>query len=139
MGKIKASLADVSTEIPLIDPGIYEFEIQKVEERNDGDVYLIYNVVQDAGEMQGRKLVDYINLKKNDGGQNDYALTTLKRYFEAAFGKEEVAEWGDDDFDTDELQGKSFRGQVKIDSYTPKDDPSAEPRLSNKFSRMESL
>jgi len=135
MAKIKASLADVSTEIPLIEPGIYEFEIDKVEERNDGDAYLIYNVVTTPGDMHGRKLVEYINLKKKDGDENQFGLSTLKRYFEVAFGKEEVESWTDDDFDTDSLQGRVFQGQVKIESYTKPGE--TEARRSNRFQRME--
>lgn len=140
MGKIRASLADVSTEFKPIEPGIYNFEIDKVEEvEREGNLvaYRVVSKVTDDGESQNRQMSDYIAIVKRDGELNEIGLSTLKRYFEVTHGKDEVADWTDDDYDTDLLQGKQFKGQVVIDSYTK--DGETEPRQTNKFKRIESL
>jgi hypothetical protein len=61
----------------------------------------------------------------------------VKRYFEVTHGKATVAEWSDDDFDTDLLIGKQFEAQVKIESYTKEGE--TEARKSNRIVRMEEV
>jgi hypothetical protein len=140
MGKIRASLADVSTEFQLIEPGVYEFEVTAVEEaERNGEfaAYIVKSAVTDAGEQQGRRMRDYISIIKKDGEMNEVGLSQLRRYFEATHGKDEVAGWSDDDFDTDNLVGRTFRGHVKIGQYTPAGE--TEPRQTNEFKRIEEV
>lgn len=142
MAKIKASLADVSTEFQPVEPGLYELEVAKVEEvEKNGELvaYRIQNKITTAGDYHGKSISDYIHLKKpgEEIAAGAIGLQTIKRYFEVTHGKEEVAGWADDDFDTDLLVGKSFQAQVAIDSYTKEGE--TEPRKTNKFKRMEEL
>lgn len=143
MGKIKASLADVSTEFQLVDPGNYDFEITKYEDvEKDGEWIgsRITSKVITPGEMEGRSLSDYIHITKpgeDIDPETNIGLKSIKRYFEVTHGKEEVATWSDDDFDTDLLVGKTWQGQIAIGSYTPKNQPNAEPRKVNEIKRME--
>lgn len=144
MGRIKASLAEISTEFKPVEPDIYVLEIDKVEEvekNGETTAYRISNKVVSAAsgseEMVGRKISDFINILSKDGSINEYGLQNLKRYFEAAFGKEEVATWTDDDYDTERLPGRQFRAQVAIESYTKEGE--TEPRQKNVFKRIESL
>ena len=140
MGRIKASLADVSTEFIPVEPGLYELEIDKIEEAEKNAElvgYRVISLVKSAGEMFGRKISDYISIVKKNGEVNEVGLSTLKRYFEVTHGKEVVAEWSDDDYDTDVLKGKMFQAQVTIESYTPEGE--TEPRKNNKFKRMEAI
>lgn len=145
MGKIKASLATVSTEFQLVEPGIYDFEITKYEDVEKDNEWVGTRITSevvggDNEEMKGRKLMDYIHIKKPGeelDPENNIGLKTIKRYFEATHGKDVVAEWSDEDFDTDLLLRKRWRGQIKIGSYTPKGQ--SEPRQTNEIVRMESL
>lgn len=151
MGKIKASLADVSTDFKIVQPGLHVFEVAKVDEiTNSGkysnlesdDVigYKINSKVvsSDDEEQVDRVIVDYVytaqKVSKDDpttATDNEIGLQTLKRYFESCFGKDEVAGWTDDDFDTDRLIGQQFRAQTKIEVYND--------RQSARYSRMDSL
>jgi hypothetical protein len=142
MGRIKASLADVSTEFQPLEPGLFEFEITKfedVEKNGEFVAYRVSNKVTTAGDNQGKVVTEYIHLKKpgEEIAPDAIGLQTVKRYFEVAFGKDEVATWTDDDYDTDKLIGKMFQAQVVIDSYTKEGE--TEPRRTNKFKRMEPL
>lgn len=142
MGKIKASLADVSTEFQPIEPGLYRLEIKKVEEVEKNGEFVAYRIVSEVktpGDYQGKPYSEYIHLKKpgEEIAPDAIGLSTVKRYFEVTHGKDEVAEWEDDDFDTDLLVGKQFDAQVVIDSYTKEGE--TEPRKTNKIKRMESV
>jgi hypothetical protein len=120
MGKIKASLADVSTEFFPIDPGEYEMEVVKVEETTSEDgrtVYAIVSKVSDPGDFHGRQVWDRIHIHKKDGELNPVGLAQLKRYFEAVVGEERA---NSDDVDTDELIGGTFQAEVTIESYKDK-------------------
>jgi hypothetical protein len=127
MARIQASLADVSTEFVPSAPGVYIFEINDVvEQTKDGKItYQIKSKIiepfGDAGDADsvGKVVTDFISIHSKDGSINQYGLITLKRYFEAVLGKDNVAERGDD-LDTDELKGQRFKGQIEIDSYYPK-------------------
>jgi hypothetical protein len=125
MAKINASLSDVSTEFVPAEPGIYILEITDVVETNkDGKTSYqvkskIAEVVEGVGEDSvGKTITDFVSIHKKDGSINQYGLITLKKYFEAVLGKENVAARGDD-LDTDELKGQRFKAQVAIDSYFP--------------------
>lgn len=142
MAKIKASLADVSTEFKLLPPALYELEITKVDEiENAGELkaYRISSKVVGGGEPEqmDQTLSDYINLRLKNGELGEPGLATIKRYFEVTHGKEEVATWNDDDYDTDLLIGRRWRGQIVIDSYTKQGE--TEPRQNNKVARMDSV
>lgn len=142
MGRIKASLADVSTEFKPIEPGLYEFEVTKFEDVEKNGEFVAYRAVNKVitpGDMQNRQVSEYIHLKKpgEEIAPDAIGLQTVKRYFEACFGKDEVAEWTDEDYDTDKLIGRTFQAQVVIESYTK--DGETEPRQSNRFKRMESI
>lgn len=129
MAKISASLADVSTEFVPAEPGVYIFEIQDVVEGNkEGRITYqikskIMEVVSGVGEDSVNKtVVDFVSIHKADGSLNQYGLITMKRYFEAVLGREnvEVRLAEGDEPDTDELKGQRFKGQIEIDSYFPK-------------------
>lgn len=141
MALIKASLADVSTEFKPLDPGIYTFDIAEVEEvpsKDDEDTIIAYRVknkVLEPTESEGRTFSDYINILTKKGEVNEIGLANLKRYFEVCFGKEEVAGWQDEDYDTDRLVGKTWKGQLTIESYTKEGE--VEPRRNNKIKAME--
>lgn len=148
MAKIAASLADVSTEFVPSDPGVYIFEIDKIEEKDkEGRITYqvnskILSVVSGTGdECIGKTVVDFISIHKKDGSINQYGLVTLKRYFEAVLGKENVEARGDD-LDTDELKGGQFQGEIGIESYTPpQTDPNnpPEPRYKNVFKTIQPI
>lgn len=143
MGKIKAALAKVSTEFVLVDPGIYTFEVKKVAEVDRDGALVAYRISSEVVEAPdgleenlGRVLSDYINLKTKEGdGFNEIGLAQLKRYFEVTHGADQVKSWTDEDYDTDLLINKRWRGQVTIDSYTKQGE--TEPRTNNKIKRME--
>lgn len=138
MAKIKHSLKDVSTEFQPLPAGVYDFDIIKVEEvekNNQLAAYRVASKVTTPGESFGKTYSDYINLTTKDGGVNEIGLGNIKRYFEVAFGKKEVEAWTDDDYDTDLLQGKSWKGQIAIESYTK--DGETEPRQTNRIKHME--
>lgn len=141
MAKINASLADVSTEFIPAEPGVYIFEIQDVvESTKEGRVTYqikskIMELISGVGEDSLNKVVtDFISIHKADGSINQYGLITLKRYFEAVLGKENVEQRGDD-LDTDELKGQRFKGQIEISSYFPKGVEEVEEnrRYKNEF------
>lgn len=144
MAKISASLADVSTEFTPADPGVYIFEITDVVEKDkDGKISYqvkskILEVVSGIGEDSvGKTVVDFVSIHKADGSINQYGLITMKRYFEAVLGKENVearlAEG--DEPDTDELKGQRFKGQIEISSYFPKgvEETEENRRYKNEF------
>ena len=139
MGKINASIASVSTEFQPLPPDVYDFHIEAVEEQEkDGNVvaYRVKNVVTSA-EENGKVYTAFCNIVDKDGNPNEMGIAELKKYFECIFGKEEVAGWTDDDFDTDMLVGKDWRGQLEIRSYTPKG--STETKQTNRVTRMEPI
>lgn len=141
MALIKASLADVSTEFKPLDPGIYTFDIAEVEEvpsKDDEDTIIAYRVkskVLTPEESNGRTFSDYINILTKKGELNEIGLANLKRYFEVCFGKEVVAGWSDEEYDTDRLVGRQWKGQLTIESYTKEGE--VEPRRNNKIKAME--
>jgi hypothetical protein len=122
MARIQASLSDVSTEFVPADPGVYVFEIEEVEEsEKEGKItYKVKNRIKEnvsgSDDSLEKVVTDFISIHKKDGSINQYGLITLKRYFEAVLGKENVEARGDD-LDTDELKGQRFKGQIEIDSY----------------------
>lgn len=141
MALIKASLADVSTDFKPLDPGIYTFDIEKVEEvpsKDDEDTIIAYrirNKVLEPLDSEGRVFSDYINIVTKKNEPNEVGLANLKRYFEVCFGKEEVAGWSDEDYDTDRLVGRQWKGQLDIQSYTKEGE--VEPRRNNRIKAME--
>lgn len=140
MAKIKHSLKDVSTDFVVYPADVYLFEIAKVEEvEKNGQLtaYRVANKILEAGDTQyvGKIYSDFINILTTDGNLNEVGLANLKRYFEVIFGKEVVKEWSDDDYDTDLLQGYQWRGQLSVESYTPKG--ATEPKPTNRIKHME--
>lgn len=139
MARIQASLADVSTEFVPAAPGVYIFEIADVvEQTKDGKVTYqvkskIVEPVDGAGDAESvsKTVTDFISIHSKDGSINQYGLITLKRYFEAVLGKDNVAERGDD-LDTDELKNQRFKGQIKIGHYWPNSVPESERNEENK-------
>jgi hypothetical protein len=139
MGLINASLADVSTEFKPLPGGIYLFEVTEVQEIEKDDKVIAYRVKSKVleGEEEGRAFSDYISIITKKDEINEVGLSNLKRYFEVTHGKAEVAGWSDDDYDTDRLVRKTFRAQLKIDSYTKEGE--TEPRMNNKIVRMDEV
>jgi len=132
MAKIRASLADVSTEYVLPDPGPYVFRVKEITEnvskekapKSGMDVervtYVVKSVIVrdlDGNEDHVNKPVfDYINIHTKEGELNDISLANLKRYFEAIIPERADAE----DADTDELVNGEFQAQLYHDSYEDK-------------------
>jgi hypothetical protein len=131
MPTVKATLRDVSTTFVPIAPDDYFFRIEKVEQeveepssgRPKGQVIdTLHLRVDDPGsDENGRPVREsfYTYAYKNtpEGALNERAQQDLKRYFEAAFGKEEVAGWEDAQFNTDDLVGRRVFASVYHESY----------------------
>lgn len=141
MARIQASLADVSTEFVPAPPGVYIFEIADVVEttREAKITYQVKSKIEEVvsgdDEALGKTVVDFISIHKADGSINQYGLITLKRYFEAVLGKDNVEQRGND-LDTDELKNQRFKGQIEISSYFPKgadESDEANRRYKNEF------
>jgi hypothetical protein len=144
MGRVKASMAEVSTDFNPMRPGVYDFEITKVTEDTNKDTqrtkYTVENKVVGLvsdGEQEavGRNIRDAIHIHKRDGELNEIGLAQLKRYFEVTVGEERA---NAEDADTDELVHQRFRGQVVIESYTVEDALTGkkEERKKNTISRF---
>lgn len=146
MGKIGAALSGVSTEFKVFEPALHTFHIDKVEEK-EGDLpngekglqaYIVHNKITTPGhEDSGKTYRDYINLRDKKGNFTDAGLASIKRYFETIFGKEEVATWTDDDYDTDALEGRDFQGQLEQYSYTKEGE--SEPKKANRLKAMAAI
>lgn len=133
MPKVKAGIADVSTEYVQIEPAVYEFKIDKIETRkdpNDPD-YLITSKVDEPGTDHHNKPVrEYIAMNKKDGTPNEYGMAELKRYFEAVLGEEETQELAEnDELDTDMLLNGRFQAEVYLESFDRKDKETGKPIL----------
>lgn len=121
MPKLNASIADVSTDFELPDPGIpFTFEvidIQPIKSKEDDEVILgqtVISEVVDEGSNKGRRIYDRCNDTNDDGSVNQFGLRQGKRYMEAILGKDTVASRGGGaDIDLDELRGGRFTGEVK--------------------------
>lgn len=117
MGKLTASLSEVSTDYVPVTPGMYETEIIDVEEvAGDGGAIKAYKIKHkitggDNAEELGKTFKDNCSILKRDGTINTYGLIQLKRYFETILGKDEVESRGDD-LDTDELKGGALVVQL---------------------------
>lgn len=131
MPKVQASLADVSTKFEPIEPGDYDFVIESVEDKtqNGREAYQVVSTVDEPGtDEHGKKVFDFISLTKRDGTPNNAGMAQLKRYFEAVFGEDTVAD-PSFDYDTDELVKQRFHAEVVIESWE-KDGKSGK---SNRF------
>lgn len=128
--KVQGSLADVSTKYIPIPDGDYEMIVKEITYSKDGsevkddpnfDLVTIKSVVDEVGHPEyGKPVYDRINFKKKDGGENRWAKTQCKKYFEAIQGEERA---NSDDIDYDELINGRFRGFIKIEEYDDKNKP----------------
>jgi hypothetical protein len=138
MAKVRANLQDVSTEFVPAMPNDYELKIVDVEDKTQGEKEQ-YNVVlqidEQGNEEYGKKMYDNISLYKNDGGRNTAGEAQLKRYFEAVFGKDEVAD-PDFEFDTDLLKNQRIMGSVVIEDYTKKDGSKGQSNRAKKIWKL---
>lgn len=147
MGKIRGAMAEISTEFQVLPPAVYTLKIDKVSEvkgkkgtdqENDVVGYRVNTKVEDPGDFNGKTCSEYIHIASAESDDpNEIGLAQLKRYFEGAFGKPALKKWKDEDYDTDKLIGRVFRGQVAIESYTPKG--ASEPRQSNRIKAFEKI
>lgn len=120
MPKINApSMADVSTEFVLIEPGTKQFKILEAPVNTNGgrQNVAIKLEVQDPGDDHGRTVKDTIHLHKKNGEENPVGLAQLKRYFEAVLGQEQVATMASADYDTDMIVGGIVLGEVYIEQF----------------------
>jgi hypothetical protein len=134
MPKVRANLADVSTEFVPALPGDYEFVIDEIEDKTQGEreAYNIKSSIDMPGtEEHGKPVWEYISMTKKDGSPNGAGSAQLKRYFEACFGKDEVAD-PSFEYDTDLLLKQRFGGSIVIEEYE-KDGKSGQ---SNKFKKI---
>lgn len=144
MAKVKASMADVSTEFTQVGPGVYIFEVQEVKEVEADKKLgrLRYDVKSEVIEVEdgepenlGRTFQDRIHFHKKDGEPNEFGIAQLKRYFEVTVGEERA---NADDADTDELIGHQFRAQITHRGYEQEDKltGNVEQRTSAEIARM---
>lgn len=119
MPKVQATLADVNTSFDPAEPGDYDLLIEDVEDKTQGgrEAYNFVLTIDEPGtDEHGKKIWDYVSLTKKDGSPNKAGMAQLKRYFEAVFGAETVAEEGFD-YDTDELKKQRVHGEVTIEPW----------------------
>ena len=141
MAKIKASMADVSTEYTLPDPGLYIFRVKEVQEETkqakaersganiERTTYRIESrIVRDIDgneEHVNKPVWDYVNIHTKEGELNTISLANLKRYFEAI-----APEYADsEDADTDMLVNGEFLASLYHDEY----EAHGETRVSAKI------
>lgn len=125
MPKVSASLANVSTKIEPMDPDSYAFKIEDVQDKTtdrgsekEREAYQMVLVNDMPGtDNYGKKVWDYVSLTTKDFKPNGAGQAQLKRYFEAVFGEEEVATWGEEDYDTDRLKAGRIGAEIIIDSW----------------------
>jgi hypothetical protein len=125
MPKVKASMADVSTEAPpLPEPGLKTFKVEECKEQllEKGRVaYDFKNVIQE-GEDRGKSVFHQVHLHTKTGDENEYGVATMKRYFEAIAPDSANS----DDADTDELINGIFVAEVSHDTYLSKKHKNAD-------------
>jgi hypothetical protein len=146
MPRVKASMADVSTDYNPCEPGVAVFQIEEVKENTGDDGRTMYEVrqkiinYQDGGKDEdvGRTVTSRVHIHKKDGTLNDIGLAQLKRYFEVTVGEDRA---NAEDADTDELLNQQFLGQLVIRSYKSKDALTGEEqdRQTNEIQRLAPL
>lgn len=123
MSRVRASMADVSTEFVNITPGVYELEIVNCEEKKVSDSperyayafeYRIVGTEPENADMQGKTFKNSVHISKKDGQTNEYGVAELKRHFEVTLGEEAA---NDPDADTDSLKNQRFRAQTILESF----------------------
>lgn len=143
MPKVQATLADVSTDFTPAEPGTYALLIEEIEDKTEQgrEAYNIILTIDEPGtDEHGKKIWDYISLSKKDKSPNQAGKAQLKRYFEAVFGDETVAD-PSFDYDTDELLKQRVMGEVVIESWEKgeKGSPSYKTGKSNKIKMITSV
>lgn len=143
MPRVKASMADVSTDYNPCEPGVARFEIESVEEETANDGRVSYKMKSkiveytDGGKEEdvGRSITNTIYIHKKDGTANEMGIAELKRYFEVTVGEERA---NSEDADTDELIGQQFLGQIVIRSYKTTNNLTGEEeeRQTNEIARV---
>lgn len=149
MPKIRASMADVSSEYTPVEPGIHRYEIEDCEEKVNTDSgvervhYVLTNrivkVLEDGDEKDvGRKVNVRIHIHTKKGELNEIGLAQLKRFFEVTVGDERA---NDPEADTDELKGQQFVGKTIIRGYKSRDEITGEEteRRTNEIQSIASI
>jgi hypothetical protein len=117
MPKVQASMADVSTEFVLPEPGIKTFKVEECKEQvaeNPRRIsYNFKNVIQTPGDDFKKPVFHTVHLHKKTGETNEYGVATIKRYFEAIAPDSANSE----DADTDELLNGLFDAEVVHETY----------------------
>lgn len=139
MPKVRASLADVSTEFKPAEPGTYTLKIEDVKDVSQGpnEAYNVIVSIQDPGDEYGKKIFDRCGFVTRDGSPNNAGLAQFKRYFEAVLGKEEVA-LPEFEYDTDAIIGQMIQGEVTIESWE-KGEPGSPEYKSGKSNRIKNM
>lgn len=121
--KIEADFSKISSNTERLAAGSYRFAIVSAQEQDAADVkagnlaaFIITSEVV-AGERIGAQTQDWQYLKQKDGKPNKMGLGRIKAYAEATLGAERA---NAQDFDTDELIGNQFDGEMVSESYTDK-------------------
>lgn len=99
------NLQDVTSDFEPLDPGSYEFEVRKVEEKkgkNSGKPYLNIELECLDEDYAGRRVFDIISL-------GEACLWRLKQFAEAA----DISI--DTEFDTDDFEGETVTAVVEIE------------------------
>lgn len=121
--KIEADFSKISSNTERLGEGTYRFTIVSAQEQDASEVgagkqpaFIVTSEVA-SGEREGAVTADYIYLKTKDGKPNKIGLGRVKAYAEATLGAERA---NAQDFDTDELIGNQFDGQMTAETYVDK-------------------
>jgi hypothetical protein len=122
--KIDADFSTISSNTDRLEPGTYRFVVKSAapeepdsSKPHDPTKQIPFTIVSEVvnGPRAGYEMSDRIYLKKKDGGPNKMGLGRVKAYAEATLGE---AAANDKNFDTDQLIGNAFDGNVVHEPYT---------------------
>jgi hypothetical protein len=123
MPKVNASLRDIKTTFDPAPPERYRLKIEEIEyKKQEGrESYNLKLVIQNPGDedSNGKPVYHNISMHKKDKEPNQAGMADLKRFFEAALGWGDDADW--ENADTDSLLNEEVMADVYIDTYEKKD------------------
>jgi hypothetical protein len=121
--KVNASLKDIKTTFDPAPPERYRLKIEEIEGKSQGgrDSYNFKLVIQNPGDedSHGKPVYHNISMHTKTGEPNKAGMADLRRFYEAALGWDDSADW--DDLDTDVLLNEEVMADVFIDVYEKKD------------------
>lgn len=138
-----ADLTTVETSYVPLNNGVYRMRIKDAEVETEPKLRVIVKLkVVDSpdGERIGSEMSDYIYLTQKDGKPNEIGKKQLKRYFEAALGKEAA---NTAEPNTDDLKDQEVMVELEQESYKKPETEEQkakgevnETRINNKVKRV---